>query len=77
MSTEELERFEMLAPSDWLQAVDHWRAKQDDVPSRDEAIRHLVELSLDRATESRGQRERSDVWDADVARLNERNHGLK
>ena len=69
MATEELERFEMLASSDWLQAVDHWRAKQDGIPSRDEAIRRLVEHSLLLATEARGQRERGDVWDADVGRL--------
>ena len=71
MATEELERFEMLATPDWLQAVDHWRAKQEDIPSRAEAIRRLVEHSLQLATKSRGQRERIDVWEADVGRLGE------
>lgn len=41
MPTEELGRFEMLASSDWLQAVDHWRAKQDDIPSRDKGYSSL------------------------------------
>jgi hypothetical protein len=68
---EELVRFEMLAPPGWLQAVDHWRAKQCDIPSRDEAIRRLATLSLNLATASRGQGERIDVWDADVRRLEE------
>ncbi|MEP6982250.1 MAG: hypothetical protein ABI853_01220 [Sphingomicrobium sp.] len=68
MPTEEVDRFEMVAPGRWLKAVVHWRAKQDDIPSRDEAIRGLVEHSLDLASESRGQRARMDVWDADVAR---------
>jgi hypothetical protein len=27
-------------------AIDHWREKQDDEPSRPEAIRRLVELGL-------------------------------
>jgi hypothetical protein len=68
---EELVSFEMIVPSGWLQAVDHWRAKQSDIPSRNEAIRRLVTLSLDLATASRSQGERSDVWDADVKRLEE------
>jgi hypothetical protein len=67
----ELVSFEILAPPGWLEAVDHWRAKQDLIPSRNEAILHLVTLSLDLATASRGQGERIDVWDADVRRLEE------
>jgi hypothetical protein len=31
---------------DFLKAVDEWRRKQDDVPTRPEAIRRLVELGL-------------------------------
>jgi hypothetical protein len=68
---EELVSFEVLTPSGWLEAVDHWRAKQHFIPSRNEAILHLVTLSLDLATASRGQGERIDVWDADVRRLEE------
>jgi len=30
----------------FLKAVDKWRAKQDDRPSRAEAIRRLVEIAL-------------------------------
>jgi len=39
-------RFEMLAPAEWLKALDDWRRKQDDLPSRAEAIRRLVEIAL-------------------------------
>jgi hypothetical protein len=69
MGTDELERIQVLVPPHWLKAVDHWRAKQHDIPSRDEAICRLVEDSLDLATTSRGRQEHSDVWDADVARV--------
>ncbi len=31
---------------DFLKAVDEWRRKQDDVPTRPEAIRRLVEMAL-------------------------------
>ena len=40
------ERFEMRIPSDWLAKVDDWRRQQDDLPSRAEAIRRLVDLGL-------------------------------
>jgi hypothetical protein len=69
MNSEHIECFEMHAPVGWLQAVDHWRAKQDVIPSREEAIRRLVEHALQLATSSRAANERMDVWDADVARL--------
>ena len=75
MPTEKPVRFEMVAPARWLKAVDHWRAKQDDIPSREEAIRQLVEHSLQLASEARGQRERIDIWDADVARVGEPQQG--
>jgi hypothetical protein len=32
--------------ADFLKMVDEWRRKQDDVPTRPEAIRRLVELGL-------------------------------
>jgi hypothetical protein len=31
---------------DFLKLIDAWRKKQDDVPTRPEAIRRLVELGL-------------------------------
>jgi metal-responsive CopG/Arc/MetJ family transcriptional regulator len=31
---------------DFLKRIDEWRRKQDDVPTRPEAIRRLVELGL-------------------------------
>ena len=38
--------FQMRVSADFLKSVDKWRAKQDDTPSRAEAIRRLVELGL-------------------------------
>jgi hypothetical protein len=32
--------------ADFLKMIDEWRRKQDDVPTRPEAIRRLVELGL-------------------------------
>ena len=39
-------RFEMLAPPEWLDKVDAWRARQPGIPSRAEAIRRLVDAAL-------------------------------
>lgn len=44
------ERFEMRLDEDILARVDKWRGNQDDVPSRAEAMRRLVELGLMRAS---------------------------
>ena len=41
------ERFEMRASKDWIVAVDEWRRQQQDLPSRAEAIRRLVERGLE------------------------------
>jgi hypothetical protein len=38
--------FQMRVSGDFLEAVDKWRSKQDDAPSRAEAIRRLVEVGL-------------------------------
>jgi hypothetical protein len=43
------ERFEMRLDENILARVDKWRANQDDVPSRAEAMRRLVELGLMRS----------------------------
>jgi uncharacterized protein len=43
---EKTERFEMRVPTSFLKAVDEWRRKQPDLPSRSEAIRRLVEKAL-------------------------------
>ena len=40
------ERFEMRVPPSFLKAVDEWRRKQADLPSRSEAIRRMVEQAL-------------------------------
>jgi uncharacterized protein YfbU (UPF0304 family) len=40
------ERFEMRMDQDTLQAVERWRSQQDDVPSRAEAIRRLIDRGL-------------------------------
>jgi hypothetical protein len=38
--------FQMRASAEFLKSLDKWRAKQEDKPSRAEAIRRLVELGL-------------------------------
>jgi hypothetical protein len=38
--------FQMRVSPEFLKAVDKWRAKQEDKPSRAEAIRRLVEIGL-------------------------------
>jgi hypothetical protein len=40
------QRFELRIPADFFQAIDSWRRRQEDLPSRAEAIRRLVELGL-------------------------------
>lgn len=44
-------RFEMRAPKAWLARVDDWRRQQPDLPPRAEAIRRLVDETLDKAAE--------------------------
>jgi hypothetical protein len=44
------ERFEMRAPTALLRAVDDWRRRQPDLPSRSEAIRRLIEAGLSKAS---------------------------
>jgi hypothetical protein len=38
--------FQMRVSDAFLKAVDKWRAKQEDKPSRAEAIRRLVEIAI-------------------------------
>jgi uncharacterized protein YfbU (UPF0304 family) len=52
------ERFEMRLDEETLTRVDNWRSEQDDLPSRAEAIRRLVDSGL--ARESRGSVRLSD-----------------
>lgn len=47
------ERFEMRLGPSVLEGVDAWRARQDDLPSRAEAVRRLVEAGLERTGEKR------------------------
>jgi uncharacterized protein len=42
------ERFEMRLDTILIERIDAWRRKQDDLPSRAEAIRRLVEQALGR-----------------------------
>ncbi len=53
------ERFEMRLNQSVLEKVDAWRANQDDVPSRSEAVRRLVEEGLG-ASEKKRQLRISD-----------------
>jgi len=47
MSPESMtERFEMRLAQSALERLDAWRARQDDLPSRSEAVRRLVEVGL-------------------------------
>ncbi len=48
--------FQMRVTEDFLSAVDKWRTKQDDEPSRAEAIRRLVEMGLASASPPRTPR---------------------
>jgi len=50
---EKTERFEMRVASAFLAAIDEWRRKQPDLPSRAEAIRRLVEQALKSEPRSR------------------------
>jgi hypothetical protein len=43
---EKTERFEMRVPPSFLKAIDEWRRRQADLPSRAAGIRRLVELGL-------------------------------
>ena len=40
------ERFEMRLETTMIKRVDAWRRKQEDLPSRAEAFRRLIELGL-------------------------------
>jgi len=42
-----MQRFEMLAPREWLDKVDAWRVTQPGIPSRGEAIRRLVLMAIE------------------------------
>lgn len=47
------ERFEMRLDQDMIDQLDRWRSDQDDVPSRSEAARRLIEAGLERQAETR------------------------
>ena len=40
------QRLQLVTSRKWVTAVDEWRRKQPDLPSRSEAIRRLIELGL-------------------------------
>ena len=46
MTDEQTERLQMRVSKEFIQMVDAWRRKQEDLPGRSEAIRRLVELGL-------------------------------
>jgi metal-responsive CopG/Arc/MetJ family transcriptional regulator len=41
------ERIELRASGEFLKAIDEWRRRQPDLPSRSSAIRQLVEKALE------------------------------
>jgi uncharacterized protein len=55
------ERFELRLEQDTLDRLDNWRRTEDDVPTRSEAVRRLVEAGLAQATTPR----RVDVTNAE------------
>lgn len=56
------ERFEMRLDSDVLDKIDAWRAEQDDVPSRSEAARRLIESALSAAAFNPDRSQRLMIW---------------
>lgn len=46
MPLEHDKQFQMRASEAFLKALDDWRRKQSDLPSRAEAIRRLVEIGI-------------------------------
>ena len=50
MSPSKTERFEMRLDEDTLSRIDKWRSQQDDLPTRSEAMRQLVEAGLERSS---------------------------
>jgi hypothetical protein len=52
-SEEKTQRFELRITPSFLTIVDGWRRKQDDLPSRAEAIRRLVEIGAGAKAEKR------------------------
>jgi metal-responsive CopG/Arc/MetJ family transcriptional regulator len=52
------ERVELRVPKDLLVRLDAWRRLQDDLPSRSEAIRRLIELGLEDAPAKVARKER-------------------
>jgi metal-responsive CopG/Arc/MetJ family transcriptional regulator len=43
------QRIPVMMSAEEVEAIDAWRRKQDDIPSRSEAIRRLVDASLRKA----------------------------
>jgi hypothetical protein len=53
LSALQTERLQMRVSKGFLKSVDDWRRKQEDLPSRSEAIRRLVEQALSKPGKSR------------------------
>lgn len=47
MALQNDKQFQMRVSEDFLKTIDDWRRRQEDLPSRAEAIRRLVEQALD------------------------------
>jgi metal-responsive CopG/Arc/MetJ family transcriptional regulator len=43
------ERIQLKAPASWVERIDEWRAQRRPIPTRNEAIRMLVDQALDAA----------------------------
>lgn len=44
---DETKRINLIVPIAWMRKVDDWRRRQPDLPNFSEAVRRLVELTLE------------------------------
>jgi metal-responsive CopG/Arc/MetJ family transcriptional regulator len=58
------ERLELRVTPDWLAEVDEWRRRQHKIPTRNEAVRRLVQRALENDRESDSELERNSLAEA-------------
>jgi hypothetical protein len=58
------ERLELRVTPDWLAEVDEWRRRQPKIPTRNEAVRRLVQRALENDRESDSELERNSLAEA-------------
>lgn len=55
------QRLQLVIGKGQIRAIDEWRRRQPDLPSRSEAIRRLVETALEMEAENRPRGSRNDL----------------